>query len=149
RPRPRPSLRWLVGSEHEAERWPRAGRPRRSRRATPARAEGAGGRAPEMFPPGPISARPRGGPCPEARGRRSGRTRSFARGRTARVWFSRLGCSTKVAAWRSSPGVKSARSLVLGGEVLLGTIPREDVARVIIPKTRTLDVNPARPAVDT
>jgi hypothetical protein len=36
-----------------------------------------------------------------------------------------------------------------GGEVLLGAIPREDMALVIIPKTRTPDVNPGRPAVGT
>jgi clan AA aspartic protease len=36
-----------------------------------------------------------------------------------------------------------AGALVLGDEVLLGAIPMEDMDLVIIPKTRTLDVNPA------
>jgi clan AA aspartic protease len=40
-------------------------------------------------------------------------------------------------------------ALVLGDEVLLGAIPMEDMDLVIIPKTRTLDVNPASPNVAT
>jgi clan AA aspartic protease len=39
--------------------------------------------------------------------------------------------------------------LVMGDDVLLGAIPMEDMDLVIIPKTRTLDVNPASPNVAT
>jgi hypothetical protein len=35
----------------------------------------------------------------------------------------------------------------MGDEVLLGAIPMEDMDLVIIPRTRTLDVNPANPNV--
>jgi clan AA aspartic protease len=42
-----------------------------------------------------------------------------------------------------------AGALVLGDEVLLGAIPLEDMDLVIIPKTRTLDVNPGSPNVAT
>jgi len=37
--------------------------------------------------------------------------------------------------------------LVLGDQVLLGAIPLEDMDLVIIPKTRTLDVNPDSPNI--
>jgi clan AA aspartic protease len=40
-----------------------------------------------------------------------------------------------------------AGALVLGDEVLLGAIPMEDMDLVVIPKTRTLDVNPESPNV--
>lgn len=40
-------------------------------------------------------------------------------------------------------------ALVLGDEVLLGAIPMEDMDLVIVPKTRTLDVNPESPNVGT
>ena len=40
-------------------------------------------------------------------------------------------------------------ALVMGDEVLLGAIPMEDLDLVIIPKTRTLDVNPGSPNVAT
>lgn len=40
-------------------------------------------------------------------------------------------------------------ALVLGEEVLLGAIPMEDMDLVIIPKTRTVDVNPWSPNVGT
>jgi hypothetical protein len=40
-------------------------------------------------------------------------------------------------------------ALVLGDEALLGSIPMEDMDLVIIPRTRTLDVNPASPNVAT
>src|SRR5947209_20130317 len=40
-------------------------------------------------------------------------------------------------------------ALVLGNEVLLGAIPMEDMDLVIIPKTRTVDVNPASPTIAT
>jgi clan AA aspartic protease len=36
-------------------------------------------------------------------------------------------------------------ALVLGEEVLLGAIPMEDMDLVIIPRTRTVDVNPNSP----
>ncbi|HEV3259734.1 MAG TPA: hypothetical protein VG013_22895 [Gemmataceae bacterium] len=42
-----------------------------------------------------------------------------------------------------------AGALVLGDTVLLGAIPMEDMDLVIIPKTRTLDVNPGSPNVAT
>jgi clan AA aspartic protease len=38
-------------------------------------------------------------------------------------------------------------ALVMGDEVLLGAIPMEDMDLVLIPKTRTLDVNPANPNI--
>ncbi len=37
--------------------------------------------------------------------------------------------------------------LVMGDQPLLGTIPMEDMDMVIIPKTRTLDVNPSSPNI--
>lgn len=40
-------------------------------------------------------------------------------------------------------------ALVMGDEVLLGAIPMEDMDLVIIPRTQTLDVNPASPNVST
>ncbi len=42
-----------------------------------------------------------------------------------------------------------AGALVMGDEVLLGAIPMEDMDLVIIPRTRTLDINPASPNVAT
>lgn len=42
-----------------------------------------------------------------------------------------------------------AGALVLGTEVLLGAIPMEDMDLVVVPKTRTLDVNPESPNVGT
>jgi clan AA aspartic protease len=36
-------------------------------------------------------------------------------------------------------------ALVMGDQVLLGAIPMEDMDLVIIPKTRTLDINPSSP----
>lgn len=38
-------------------------------------------------------------------------------------------------------------ALVLGDQVLLGAIPMEDMDLIIIPKTRTLDVNPDSPNI--
>jgi clan AA aspartic protease len=38
-------------------------------------------------------------------------------------------------------------ALVLGDQVLLGAIPMEDMDLVVVPKTRTLDVNPNSPNV--
>jgi clan AA aspartic protease len=40
-------------------------------------------------------------------------------------------------------------ALVLGDEVLLGAIPMEDMDLVVLPRTRTLDVNPHSPNVAT
>jgi clan AA aspartic protease len=40
-----------------------------------------------------------------------------------------------------------AGALVLGDQVLLGAIPMEDMDLIIVPKTRTLDVNPDSPNV--
>src|SRR5438874_13271258 len=42
-----------------------------------------------------------------------------------------------------------AGALVMGDQVLLGAIPMEDMVLVILPKTRTLDVNPASPNIAT
>lgn len=42
-----------------------------------------------------------------------------------------------------------AGALVMGDEVLLGAIPREDMDLVIIPKTRAVDVNPGSPNIGT
>jgi clan AA aspartic protease len=42
-----------------------------------------------------------------------------------------------------------AGALVLGDEALLGAIPMEDMDLVIVPRTRTLDVNPDSPNVAT
>lgn len=38
-------------------------------------------------------------------------------------------------------------ALVMGDQVLFGSIPMEDMDLVIIPKTRTLDVNPFSPNI--
>ena len=38
-----------------------------------------------------------------------------------------------------------AGALVFGDEVLLGAIPMDDMDLVVVPKTRTLDVNPDSP----
>ena len=38
-------------------------------------------------------------------------------------------------------------ALVMGDQVLLGAIPMEDMDLVIVPKTKTLDVNPDSPNV--
>ncbi len=40
-------------------------------------------------------------------------------------------------------------ALVLGNQVLLGAIPMEDMDLVVIPSSRTIDVNPASPNVAT
>ena len=42
-----------------------------------------------------------------------------------------------------------AGALVMGDQVLVGAIPMEDMDLVIIPLTRTLDVNPASPNIAT
>ena len=42
-----------------------------------------------------------------------------------------------------------AGALVMGDQVLLGAIPMEDMDLVVIPKTRTVDVNPESPNVAT
>jgi clan AA aspartic protease len=36
-------------------------------------------------------------------------------------------------------------AIVMGDQVLLGAIPMHDMDLIVIPKTRTLDVNPANP----
>jgi len=38
-------------------------------------------------------------------------------------------------------------ALVMGDQVLLGAIPMEDMDLVVIPRTRTLDVNPDGPNI--
>lgn len=38
-------------------------------------------------------------------------------------------------------------ALVMGDQVLLGAIPMEDMDLIIVPKTRTLDVNPDSPNI--
>ena len=40
-------------------------------------------------------------------------------------------------------------ALVMGDQVLLGAIPMEDMDLVVIPKTRTLDLNPESPNIAT
>jgi clan AA aspartic protease len=40
-----------------------------------------------------------------------------------------------------------AGALVMGDQVLLGAIPMEDMDLIIIPKTRTLDLNPDSPNI--
>ena len=40
-----------------------------------------------------------------------------------------------------------AGALVMGEQVLLGAIPKEDMDLIIIPKTRTLDLNPDSPNI--
>jgi clan AA aspartic protease len=40
-------------------------------------------------------------------------------------------------------------AVVMGNEVILGAIPMEDMDLVIIPATRTVDVNPASPNIAT
>jgi len=42
-----------------------------------------------------------------------------------------------------------AGALVLGDQVLLGAIPMEDLDLVILPKDKTLDVNPNSPNIGT
>ena len=42
-----------------------------------------------------------------------------------------------------------AGALVMGDQVLLGAIPMEDMDLIIIPKTRTIDVNPDSPDIAT
>ena len=42
-----------------------------------------------------------------------------------------------------------AGALVLGNQVLLGAIPMENMDLVVIPSTRTLDVNPSSPNIAT
>lgn len=42
-----------------------------------------------------------------------------------------------------------AGALVMGDQVLLGSIPMEDMDLVIIPKTRSLEINPDSPNVAT
>jgi len=40
-----------------------------------------------------------------------------------------------------------AGALVIGDQVLIGAIPMEDMDLIVIPKTRTLDVNPDSPNI--
>ena len=40
-------------------------------------------------------------------------------------------------------------ALVMGDQVLFGAIPMEDMDLIVIPKTRTIDVNPASPNIAT
>jgi clan AA aspartic protease len=40
-----------------------------------------------------------------------------------------------------------AGALVMGDQVLIGTVPMEDMDLIAIPKTRTLDVNPDSPNI--
>ena len=42
-----------------------------------------------------------------------------------------------------------AGALVMGDQVLLGAIPMEDMDLVVLPKERTLDVNPNSPNIGT
>jgi clan AA aspartic protease len=42
-----------------------------------------------------------------------------------------------------------AGALVLGDQVLMGAIPMEDMDLVVIPRTRTIDVNPESPNISS
>ena len=42
-----------------------------------------------------------------------------------------------------------AGALVMGDQVLVGAIPMEDMDLIVVPRTRTLDVNPRSPGVAT
>ena len=42
-----------------------------------------------------------------------------------------------------------AGALVMGDQVLLGAIPMEDMDLIIIPKSRTIDINPESPNIAT
>ena len=42
-----------------------------------------------------------------------------------------------------------AGALVMGDQVLVGAIPTEDMDLVVVPRTRTLDVNPNSPSIAT
>jgi clan AA aspartic protease len=42
-----------------------------------------------------------------------------------------------------------AGALVMGDQVLVGAIPMEDMDLIVIPRTRTLDVNPKSPNIAT
>jgi len=42
-----------------------------------------------------------------------------------------------------------AGALVMGDQVLVGAIPMEDMDLVVVPRTRTLDVNPNSPSIAT
>ena len=42
-----------------------------------------------------------------------------------------------------------AGALVMGDQVLVGAIPMEDMDLIVIPRTRTLDVNPKNPNIAT
>ena len=42
-----------------------------------------------------------------------------------------------------------AGALVMGDQVLVGAIPTEDMDLIVVPKTRTLDVNPNSPNIAT
>ena len=42
-----------------------------------------------------------------------------------------------------------AGALVMGDQVLVGAIPMEDMDLVVVPRTRTLDVNPNSPNIAT
>ena len=42
-----------------------------------------------------------------------------------------------------------AGALVMGDQVLVGAIPMEDMDLVVLPRTRTLDVNPSSPNIAT
>ncbi len=40
-------------------------------------------------------------------------------------------------------------ALIMGGQVLLGTIPMEDMDLIVILETRTINVNPSSPNIAT
>jgi clan AA aspartic protease len=40
-------------------------------------------------------------------------------------------------------------ALVMGDQVLIGAIPMEDMDLVVVPKTRTIDINPESPNIAT
>lgn len=42
-----------------------------------------------------------------------------------------------------------AGALVMGDEMLLGAIPMEDMDLIVVPRTRSLEVNPESPNIGT
>ncbi len=71
----------------------------------------------------------------------------------ARKWFATLDPSSCISRidlllpvelhFKNRTGFAGA--LVLGDQVLLGAIPMEDMDLVVIPRTRTVDINPQSP----
>lgn len=63
------------------------------------------------------------------------------------IWNGIYGRSKCKSIFKNRVGFAGA--LVMGDQVLLGAIHMEDMDLVIIPKTRTVDVNPMSPNIAT